>query len=96
MVYAEVEPSGSRWLPLPGRTSRWWFEVHHKHEPDEQGCDTTTHAYTPGGSGGGFTLRSCLVRAATAVDQVVERLEREERAEALLLQDWGDDWDSDG
>lgn len=77
LVYAEVEPSGYRWLPWPGRTSRWWFEVMHKHDPDEHGCDTTTHAYLEYGRGGAFTLRRCLIRASEAIEVAVEELEKE-------------------
>lgn len=67
-LFAEVVPAGSRWLPWPGRASRWWFEVHSQHAPDEHGCTGTTYAYTEGGSGGGFTLRSCIAKASEAVD----------------------------
>lgn len=65
VFYAEVEPAGSRWLPLNGRTSRWWFEV------IERGVDgdiATTWAYQPGGSGGGFTFRKCVMRAEAALE----------------------------
>lgn len=68
-VYAVVEPAGSRWLPWPGRTSRWWYEVH--------GVDAagggTTYAYTYAhgtGSGGAYTLRGCVRKALAAVDEV--------------------------
>ena len=71
-IYAEVTPAGSRWLPWPGRTSRWWFEVHSKHAPDEHGVDTSTWAYIEGGSGGGFTLRSCIAKATEAVQNFTE------------------------
>jgi len=67
VFFAEVVPAGSRWLPWPGRTSRWWFEVHAKHAADEHGVDTTTYAYLNGGSGGGFTFRSCVSKAMDAV-----------------------------
>lgn len=60
VLFAEVEPAGSRWLPWKGRTSRWWFEVNSMTPGDE--C-MTTWAYTEGGSGGGFTLRACVRRA---------------------------------
>ena len=67
--YAEIEIAGSRWLPWPGRTSRWWFEIS-KIAPDETGSDVDwTLAYEPGGSGGGFTLAACLRRASAALDR---------------------------
>ena len=67
-MWAEVEPA-SRWLPWPGRTSRWWFEVHKRHAPDEYGYDITTYAYVKGGSGGAFTFRKCVERAQDAVER---------------------------
>lgn len=75
IIYAEVEPACSRWLPRPGRTSRWWYEVHAKHAHDEHGVDTTTYAYVEGGSGGGFTFASCFRRAQEAVNRFVEEHE---------------------
>jgi hypothetical protein len=64
VLWAEVEPTPKRnWRPLPGRMSRWWFEVHSDH-PDEE-CGTTW-AYTKGGSGGAFTFRQCVDKAMTA------------------------------
>jgi hypothetical protein len=70
-LFAEVVPAGSRWFPWPGRTSRWWFEVHAQHAPDEHGVTGTTYAYTEGGSGGAFTLRGCVSKAMEAVDKFV-------------------------
>lgn len=72
VLYAEVVPAGSRWLPLPWRWARWWFEVHAVHAPDEHGVDTTTYACVDGGSGGGFTLRSCIAKATDAVSRFTE------------------------
>ena len=63
-VTAEIEPSGSAWLPWPGRMSRWWYEIT---AVDIEGTNWTW-AYEPGGSGGGFTLRACLRRAMRAID----------------------------
>lgn len=60
-LWADIEPAASRWLPWPGRTSRWWFEVR---------CDQHTHAYEAGGSGGGFTLRSCFWRAVDGLQAI--------------------------
>ena len=75
--YAEIEIAGSRWLPWPGRTSRWWFEIG-KVAPDEDGNDTYwTLAYEPGGSGGGFTLAACLRRASAALDRFEAALAKE-------------------
>lgn len=71
LLYAEVVPAGSRWLPWPGRTSRWWFEVHAQHAPSEHGVTGTTYAYVEGGSGGAFTLRGCIAKAMDAVDKFV-------------------------
>ena len=73
VIYAQVEPAASRWLPLPGRTSRWWFEVHSVEGNDT--FDRHTWAYCEGGSGGGFTFRSCVTKAAQAVYDIVERLD---------------------
>lgn len=78
IVYAEVEPAYSPWRPLPGRTSRWWYEVHAKHPCDEHGCDTTTYGYVEGGSGGGFTLAACVRRAQEAVNRFVEEYDAQQ------------------
>lgn len=74
VVYAEVVPAGSRWLPWFGRTSRWWFEVH---SVENEGGEPWGHtwAYTDGGSGGGFTLAACVRRARNAVCDIVERVD---------------------
>jgi len=72
VFYAEIEPAGSRWLPWPGRTSRWWYEIHSVGEPDEHGTTGNTYAYTPGGSGGAFTLRACIIKASEAVEKIME------------------------
>lgn len=71
LLFAEIVPAGSRWLPLRGRTSRWWYEVHAQHGPDEHGVTGTTYAYVEGGSGGAFTLRGCIAKAMEAVDKFV-------------------------
>jgi hypothetical protein len=68
VYYAEVEPAGSRWLPWPGRTSRWWYEVHELEKDGER----ATWAYVEGGSGGGFTLAACVRRAQEAVSRFAE------------------------
>lgn len=68
VFFAEVEPAGSRWLPLRGRTSRWWYEVHALEEDGER----ATWAYVEGGSGGGFTLAACVRRAQEAVSRFAE------------------------
>lgn len=78
LLYAEVVPAGSRWLPWVGRTSRWWFEVHvldapgtvQFHEPPY--VDRSTLAYHERGSGGGFTLARCIRRATDAVQHFTE------------------------
>lgn len=58
-IWAEIEPAPSwNWRPWRGRTARWWFEVH---------TTGATWAYLDGGSGGGFTLRSCTRKALAAV-----------------------------
>ncbi len=62
--YAEIEPAMSRWLPWPGRTSRWWFEIN-----DADGGAVITLAYEDGGSGGGFTLAACIRKATAALDE---------------------------
>lgn len=64
LFYAEVTPAGSRWLPLPGRWCRWWYEVQRRPLEGEE-CGTT-YAYEDGGSGGGFTFRGCVSKASTA------------------------------
>jgi len=69
-VYAEIEPAGTGWLPWPGRTSRWWYEVHAVGDPDGHGVFRSTYAYQPGGSGGAFTLRSCIRKATAAIDKM--------------------------
>lgn len=63
-IYARVEPAGSRWLPLRGRTSRWWYEVH----IDLEDGTSETLAYEDGMSGGGFTLLACVRRALGAIE----------------------------
>lgn len=68
VFFASVEPAYSRWLPWPGRTSRWWYEIRSFGEPDEHGVAASTWAYMDGGSGGGFTLAACIRRAQRAVD----------------------------
>lgn len=73
--YAEVEPAGSRWLPLRGRTARWWFEVHSVGSDSDGIVERTTHAYVKGGSGGAFTLGKCVRRAMEAVYDQAERSE---------------------
>lgn len=77
VVYAEITPAWSRWLPWPGRTSRWWFEIMHA-EPQgpagKAGVEITTHGYEDYGSGGGFTLRACVLKATEAVQHAADVL----------------------
>ena len=63
--YAAIEPAESRWLPWPGRTSRWWFEINRV-------FPAATLAYEDGGSGGGFTLAACIRGASDALDRFAE------------------------
>jgi hypothetical protein len=68
VIYAEIMPAASRWLPWTGRTSRWWFEIHEWSPlPGEFGVHVTTHAYTDYGSGGSFTLAGCHRKAVKAI-----------------------------
>lgn len=63
VIFAEVVSAPRwNWRPLPGRMSRWWYEIHGT-EPDGSGV---TFAYEDGGSGGAFTLRRCIERASAA------------------------------
>lgn len=62
--YAEIAPAASAWLPWPGRTSRWWFEVTGPPEANDE-YQVPTHYYTF--DGGAFTLRRCIFRAVDAV-----------------------------
>ena len=72
--FATIEPAGSRWLPWRGRMSRWWFEIERFSSTDEEyGEIPWTLAYEAGGSGGGFTLRKCILRAADALDTFTTR-----------------------
>lgn len=89
LIYAEVEPAYTGWRPWRGRTSRWWYEVHEVHAPDEHGADGTTYAYTEGGSGGAFTFRGCIRKAQAAVELFVAERELESRvASAGGTLDW--------
>lgn len=70
-IYAEVVPAPWKvWRPWKHRTSRWWYEVR---GVDADG-DSITYAYESGGSGGGFTLARCIVRAGDAVDAFAHAL----------------------
>jgi hypothetical protein len=72
-MVAGIHPSGSRWLPWPGRMSRWWYEVGHvTPEPCEQ-LGTPRTAWTDA-YGEAFTLRSAIRRAYHTMDATYERL----------------------
>lgn len=63
-----IDPAGP-WRPWPGRMSRWWWEIMAR----EVGGEWFLLGYEPGGSGGGFTLRSAIVRGSEAVWNLFER-----------------------
>ena len=76
IFYAEVVPAGwGRWwrqfLPSVGR---WWFEVHEVSPApvDKHGTRGITHAYEGYGSGGAFTLNSCVSKAQQAVEEALD------------------------
>ena len=82
VVLGSIEPAWSGWRPWRGRTSRWWYEIHSRvdvaDEVDEEAAVVTfTHAYNRDerGSGGAFTMRRCIMRAALAMDLVAQGLE---------------------
>lgn len=73
--YAEIEPSAGawyrQWLPW---VRRWWYEiVQIEQEPsNERGARYVSHAYTPNGSGGAWTLRGCLIKARRSIESIAE------------------------
>lgn len=73
--WAEVSPSYGAWYRqfLPN-VKRWWFEVNEvESEPtDELGLGRNTHAYSPNGSGGAWTLRGCIIKAQRAIEKIIE------------------------
>lgn len=76
IVYAEIVPATSL---LRGRSwkqphIRWWFEIHEKGKPDENGV-TGVHWYQ--NDGGAVTFRSCVNRALDQIQKVVDKIEEE-------------------
>jgi hypothetical protein len=76
--WAEITPSGGKWYRqfLPN-VRRWWFEVHETEDipTDEMGIGQITHAYEKYGSGGAYTLRSCIIKAMRACEIAAEKSE---------------------
>ena len=70
-VRAEIVPAPRGRRPWPGYWSRWWYEVDVKFAKDDY---WTTYAYSPGGSGGGWSLRRCLWNAYDAVFEIGQRI----------------------
>lgn len=68
---ADIQPAHSRWLPVRGRTSRWWFEIS-THNPDDlfPSCWDYDRRITK--RGGAFTLRGAIREVWKAFDALDE------------------------
>jgi hypothetical protein len=75
-IEAGIEPAGSRWMPLPGRMSRWWFEVDTKLDGELCRMHWWEH------DSGAFSLHRCIHKARKAMDRV-EQLVRENPVSAV-------------
>lgn len=76
--FAEITPSYVKPLKqiLPS-VGRWWFEIHYveKEDTDMLGFGQVTCAYEPGGSGGSYTFRGCVLKAQEAIYEIANREE---------------------